>query len=98
MDQLALSTRPLTLVPITAHQQPSKAQRILLMSQVSSMNDILKFNHVFCQIGSALKARQFSAYSPAYSPAMSGHESKAHLDSGSASNSKSVHTSGQMPV
>lgn len=47
--------------------------------------------------GSALKARQYSAYSPAYSPAMSGSASKAHPDSGSASDCKSQ-TRANLPV
>jgi len=47
-----------------------------------------------------MKNRQFSAYSPAYSPAMSGHASKAHPDSsaGGASGSKSIDNLVQSPL
>jgi len=48
-----------------------------------------------------MKARQYSAYSPAYSPAMSGHTSKAHLhsSSGGASGAKSIdHNPVQSPI
>ena len=95
-------------VQVTALQHAYRVQPTRHKSQVSnksSSSHILTsllttvFRHRFECIGSAMKARQYSTYSPAYSPAMSGASgSKAQLHASSASGSKqSEHLYGGAP-